>query len=318
MKVPSRDLLPRVLQGEVAAIARLLSRAEAADPECRDTLGEVYSRAGKAHVIGITGVPGSGKSTMVAVLAGHLRKLGHKIGIIAIDPSSPYSGGSIMGDRIRMSDLAGDEGVYIRSMATRGALGGMARATLDAVDVLDVAGFDYILIETVGVGQDEVEIASASHSTLVVSAPGLGDEIQAIKAGILEIADIHVVSKSDRPDARSTISDLKQMLTLGISLDSTAAWRPPVIATSSLKGEGFSDLIAALEKHKAFLAGSEAGRARSKKIAEFRMLKTAEDLLRIRFKEHSAARVGPMAERLAARQTNPYAAGEQLLEGMGA
>jgi LAO/AO transport system kinase len=318
MRVPSRDLLPRVLKGEVAAIARLLSRAEAADPECRDTLGEVYSRAGKAHVIGITGVPGSGKSTMVAVLAGHLRKLGHKIGIIAIDPSSPYSGGSIMGDRIRMSDLAGDPGVYIRSMATRGALGGMARATLDAVDVLDVAGFDYILIETVGVGQDEVEVASASHSTLVVSAPGLGDEIQAIKAGILEIADIHVVSKSDRPDARATISDLKQMLALGISLDSTAAWRPPVIATSSLKGEGFSELIAALEKHKAFLAGSEAGRARSKKIAEFRMLKTAEDLLRIRFKAHSAERARPLAERLAARQTNPYAAGEQLLEGMGA
>jgi len=194
----------------------------------------------------------------------------------------------------------------------------MARASLDAVDILDVAGFDYILIETVGVGQDEVEIASASHSTLVVSAPGLGDEIQAIKAGILEIADIHVVSKSDRSDARSTISDLKQMLAMGISLDSGGAWRPPVIATSSLKGEGFSDLIAALEKHKAFLAGSEAGRARSRKIAEFRMLKTAEDLLRIRFKEHSAERVGPLAERLAARQTNPYAAGEQLLEGMGA
>jgi len=318
MRVPSRDLLPRVLKGDVAAIARLLSRAEAADPECRDTLGEVYSRAGKAHVIGITGVPGSGKSTMVSVLAGHLRKLGHRIGIIAIDPSSPYSGGSIMGDRIRMSDLAGDEGVYIRSMATRGALGGMARATLDSVDILDVAGFDYILIETVGVGQDEVEIASASHTTLVVSAPGLGDEIQAIKAGILEIADIHVVSKSDRPDARSTISDLKQMLALGISLDSTAAWRPPVIATSSLKGEGFPDLIAALEKHKAFLASSEAGKARSRKIAEFRMLKTAEDLLRIRFKEHSAGRVGPTAERLASRQIDPYAAGEQLLEGMGA
>src|SRR5439155_1594462 len=174
-----------------AKMDELLLRAEAADPECRDTLGEVYSRAGKAHVIGITGVPGSGKSTMVSVLAGHLRKAGHKIGIIAIDPSSPYSGGSIMGDRIRMSDLAGDEGVYIRSMATRGALGGMARATLDAVDILDVAGFDYILIETVGVGQDEGEIASASHTTLVVSAPGLGDETRAIKAGILEIADIH-------------------------------------------------------------------------------------------------------------------------------
>ena len=223
-----------------------------------------------------------------------------------------------MGDRIRMSDLAGDEGVYIRSMATRGALGGMARATLDAVDILDVAGFDYILIETVGVGQDEVEIASASHTTLVVSAPGLGDEIQAIKAGILEIADIHVVSKSDRPDARSTISDLKQMLALGISLDASAAWRPPVIATSSLKREGFDELVSALEKHKAFLSSSEAGRTRSRKIAQFRMLKTAEDLLRIRFNERSAGRVAAMADRLVSRETNPYAAGEKLIEAMGA
>jgi LAO/AO transport system kinase len=317
-RVPSRDLLPRVLQGDVAAIARLLSRAEAADPECRETLGEVYARAGKSHVIGITGVPGSGKSTMVSVLAGRLRKLGHKVGIIAIDPSSPYSGGSIMGDRIRMSDLAGDEGVYIRSMATRGALGGMARATLDSVDILDVAGYDYILIETVGVGQDEVEVASASHTTLVVSAPGLGDEIQAIKAGILEIADIHVVSKSDRPDARSTISDLKQMLALGISLDSSSEWRPPVVATSSVKGEGFEELVSALEKHKAFLETSEAGRARSRKIAEFRMLKTAEDLLRIRFHEHSAGRVRALADRLVSREINPYTAGEQLIEGIGA
>ena len=317
-RISSRDLLPRVLKGDVAAIARLLSRAEAADPECRETLGEVYARAGKAHVIGITGVPGSGKSTMVSVLARRLRQAGHKVGIIAIDPSSPYSGGSIMGDRIRMSELAGDEGVYIRSMATRGALGGMARATLDSVDILDVAGFDYILIETVGVGQDEVEIASASHTTLVVSAPGLGDEIQAIKAGILEIADIHVVSKSDRPDARSTISDLKQMLTLGISLDSTTAWRPPVIATSSLKGEGFEELVSALEKHRAFLRDSEAGRVRARKIAEFRMLKTAEDLLRIRFKEHSASRVRAMADRLMSREIDPYVAGEQLIEGIGA
>jgi LAO/AO transport system kinase len=318
MKVASRDLLPRVLEGEVAAIARLLSRAEAADPECRETLDEIYARAGKSHVIGITGVPGSGKSTMVAVLARRLRDSGHKIGIIAIDPSSPYSGGSIMGDRIRMSELAGDEGVYIRSMATRGAQGGMARATLDSVDILDVAGYDHIVIETVGVGQDEVEIASASHTTLVVSAPGLGDEIQAIKAGILEIADVHVVSKSDRPDARGTISDLKQMLALGISLDAGAAWRPPVVATSSLKGEGFEELVSALEKHRAFLRDSEAGRVRSRKIAEFRMLKTAEDLLRIRFKEHSASRVRAMADRLMSREIDPYVAGEQLIEGIGA
>jgi LAO/AO transport system kinase len=194
----------------------------------------------------------------------------------------------------------------------------MARATLDAVDILDVAGFDYILIETVGVGQDEVEIANASHTTLVVSAPGLGDEIQAIKAGILEIADIHVVSKSDRPDARSTIADLKQMLALGTLLDAIGAWRPPVLATSSLKGEGFDELVAALEKHKAFLADSEAGRARSRRIAEFRMLKTAEDLLHIRFQERSKNRVRDLAERLVSRQTDPYAAGEKLIEGMGA
>src|SRR5206468_2323139 len=246
LETQGKDKLTVFKEAVAKRIHTLLSRAESADPECRETLGEVYARAGKAHVIGITGVPGSGKSTMVSVLARRLRGAGHKIGIIAIDPSSPYSGGSIMGDRIRMSELAGDEGVYIRSMATRGALGWMARATLDAVDILVVAGFDYILIETVGVGQDEVEIASASLTTLVVSAPGLGDEIQAIKAGILEIADIHVVSKSDRPDARSTISDLKQMLALGISLDASAAWRPPVIATSSLKGEGFAELESAL------------------------------------------------------------------------
>src|SRR2546421_435103 len=233
MRVPSRDLLPRVLKGEVAAIALLLSRAEAADPECRETLGEIYARAGKSHVIGITGVPGSGKSTMVAVLGRRLREAGHKVGIIAIDPSSPYSGGSIMGDRIRMSELAGDEGVYIRSMATRGALGGMARATL-------------------------------------------------------------------------------------VSIDASAAWRPPVVATSSLKSEGFEELVAALEKHKAFLEASEAGRARSRKIAEFRMLKTAEDLLRIRFHERSAGLVRGMADRLVSREISPYAAGEQLIEAMGA
>jgi LAO/AO transport system kinase len=313
--IPSSELLPRVLAGDVAAIARLLTRAEAGDPEVRPTLDQVYYQAGKAHIVGITGVPGSGKSTMVSVLAARLRKLGHKVGIVAIDPSSPYSGGSIMGDRIRMQDLAADEGVYIRSMATRGAMGGLARATLDASDILDVAGYRYILIETVGVGQDEVEIASASNTTLVVSAPGLGDEIQAIKAGILEIADVHVVSKSDRPDARSTVSDLKQMLTMGIALGA-GGWHAPVVATSSVDGTGFEELVAALERHKAFLDGTDAGRARSRKIASFRMLKTAEELLRLRFRASSAGRVAELAEGLADRRITPYAAGEQLLAGV--
>ena len=316
-RVPSEALLPRVYKGEVAAIARLLSRTEAADEECRQALAEVYQRAGNAHVVGITGVPGSGKSTMVSILAQRFRKAGHKVGIIAIDPSSPYSGGSIMGDRIRMTDLASDEGIFIRSMATRGALGGMARATLDAVDVLDVAGFDYVLIETVGVGQDEVEIAHAAHTTLVVSAPGLGDEVQAIKAGILEIADIHVVSKSDKPEAQRTVADLKSMLTLGMTMQEKPGWRPPVLPISSANGSGFDELLAALEQHKASLAASEEGARRRRKIAEFRMLKSAEELLRLRFRAHSADRVAPLAEKLAARKLSPYSAGEELLAGLG-
>jgi len=314
--VPSRELLPRVQRGEVAAIARLLTRAEKGEPEVRETLDQIYRLAGRAHVIGITGVPGSGKSTMVGVLAARLRKLGQKVGIIAIDPSSPYSGGSIMGDRIRMQDLAADEGIYIRSMATRGALGGLARATLDTVDILDVAGYGYILIETVGVGQDEVEIASASNSTLVVSAPGLGDEVQAIKAGILEIADVHVVSKCDRADARATVSDLKQMLTMGVHLGLKTNWRPPVVATSSLNGTGFDELLTVLERHKLHLDTTDAGRARRKKIASFRMLKTAEELLRLRFRAASAGRVADLAEKMADRYITPYAAGEELLVGV--
>jgi LAO/AO transport system kinase len=197
-------------------------------------------------------------------------------------------------------------------------MGGLARAALDAADILDYAGFRTILIETVGVGQDEVEIASASHTTLVVSAPGLGDEIQAIKAGVLEIADIHVVSKSDRPDARATVRDLKQMLTLGMmsSGGPKPVWRPSVVATSSIAGQGFDELVAELERHRAYLDASEAGEARRRKIAAFRMLKTAEELLRLRFRAGSAGRVAELAEVLAARRTTPYAAGEQLLAGV--
>ena len=312
-RIASRDLLPRVYEGEIAAVARLLSRAESGDEEARDALGEIYRRAGKAHVIGITGVPGSGKSTMVSVLAQRFRSAGHRVGIIAIDPSSPYSGGSIMGDRIRMQQLSSDEGIFIRSMATRGNLGGMARATLDAVDILDVAGFHYLMIETVGVGQDEVEIAHASHTTVVVSAPGLGDEIQALKAGVLEIADVHVVSKADRPDAARAIADLKGMLTLGMQADPNRSWKPPVIAVSSTERTGFEELVAALERHKAHLDESEAGSRRAREIAQFRMVKTAEELLRLRFRARTAEKIAALLPRLAARQISPYAAGEELI-----
>src|SRR3954468_3857265 len=216
--IKSSDLESRVLGRDVRAVARLLTRAESVIDEARPTLDAMFAHAGRAHVVGITGVPGSGKSTLVAKLASAVRQSGRKIAIVAVDPSSPFSGGAILGDRIRMSELGGDPGVFVRSMATRGALGGLAKGTLEAVDVLDAAGFDIVVIETVGVGQDEVDIARAAHTTVVVSAPGLGDDIQAIKAGILEIADVHVVSKSDRADANRTIADLKGMLALGLSL----------------------------------------------------------------------------------------------------
>jgi LAO/AO transport system kinase len=311
--IPSIELLPRVLAGESASVARLMSRAEAVDPECRETLARIYECAGRAHVMGITGVPGSGKSTLVAILARHLRARGQKIGIVAVDPSSPYSGGSIMGDRIRMSELAPDEGVFIRSMATRGAQGGLARATLDSVDILDAAGFTCVLIETVGVGQDEVEIAQASRTTVVVSAPGLGDEIQAIKAGILEIADIHVVSKCDRSDANRTISDLKAMLRLGMPGPTDGSWQAPVVATSSLNGTGFEELIAKLDEHQRYLSDSPAGESRKRRIAEFRVLKTAEDLLRRHFAERLVGRIDGMTDELVRRRISPYAAAEELL-----
>jgi LAO/AO transport system kinase len=308
--ISSSDLASRVEKGEVFAIARLISRAEASEPEAREAIGAIYRKAGRAHVVGVTGVPGSGKSTLVGKLVEKLRAKGLSIGIVAIDPSSPYSGGSILGDRIRMSDLALDPGVFIRSMATRGAVGGMAHAALDVVDILDVAGFDIVIVETVGVGQDEVEIAHASHTTIVVSAPGLGDEVQAIKAGILEIADIHVVSKCDRSDSNRTLADLKMMLK-----DQPARvddWRPPVVGVSSFAGLGFDELIAALERHRAGSQGA-SGEARRKAIAAFRLAKTAETLVIEKFEAILKARTPEAASWLVARADDPYAAANEIV-----
>jgi len=312
--VPSVDLISRLEAGEPAAIGRLISRAESAMPEAREALARVHKLAGRAHLVGVTGVPGSGKSTLVGKLVPKLRARGAKVGIIAIDPSSPYSGGSILGDRIRMSELALDPGVYIRSMATHGATGGMARAALEAADILDAAGFDTVILETVGVGQDEVEIVRASHTTVVVSAPGLGDEVQAIKAGILEIADIHAVSKCDRSDANRTLTDLKQMLALGLRGHDKAEWIPPVIGTSAVTGDGIEELLSAIAKHRAIAFDTEIGRQRLRSIAEFRLRKTAENLLHDRFAAASAEAAGPLADRLMRRDGDPYSLAEALLD----
>ncbi len=313
---PSLEVVTKVLDGHTRSISRLISRAEAGEAECRPTLAEIYRHTGRAHVIGITGVPGSGKSTLVRELALAGRKAGHKIGVIAIDPSSPYSGGSILGDRIRMNDLTGDPGIFIRSMATRGALGGLARASLDAVDLLDAAGFDMILLETVGVGQDEVDVVQATYTTVVVSAPGLGDDIQAIKAGILEIADIHVVSKCDRSDADKTVADLKMMLSLGVRSDATMSWQPPVVRTSAETGEGISELVATIDRHSKHLEKSGEGAIRRQRTAEMRMLKTAEDILRSRFIGRRDGVAADLLERVMARDIDPHTAALRLIAAL--
>ncbi len=305
--------MERVQTGEPAAISRLISRAEHGTPEARGALAKIYNLAGRAHVVGITGVSGSGKSTLVAKLMEKMRAKGSKVGVIAIDPSSPYSGGAILGDRIRMTEMACDPGVYIRSMATHGATGGMAHTTLDAVDILDVAGFDTVIIETVGVGQDEVEIVKASHTTIVVSAPGLGDEIQAIKAGILEIADVHVVSKCDRSDANRTIVDLKQMLMLGLASEKQD-WTIPVIGTSAVSGLGFDALIDAIEKHRKVAFETPTGRNRGLSIAQFRLRKTAENILLQRFASAFANDDALLVTRLQRRETDPYSVAIEFLE----
>jgi GTPase len=311
--VASMELLARMRGGDAVALGRLISRAEAGVEEARAALAQVYRASGRAHVVGITGVPGSGKSTLVNKLVQQVRQDGRRVAVIAIDPSSPFTGGAILGDRIRMSDLVLDPGVFIRSMATRGSTGGLARATLAAADILDAAGFDVIMIETVGVGQDEVEISRASHTTVVVSAPGLGDDVQALKAGILEIADIHVVSKCDRPDANRTVTDLKSMLALAASLVEKPAWQVPVVVTSSENGQGIAELVAAIDEHRSLQRSHPLGEQRLRYIAEYRALKTAEDLLRSRFAASRSTRLAELVEQISRRELDPFAAAETLL-----
>ena len=307
---PSLELVPRVLAGEVPAVARLISRAEALAPECREALDEIFRHAGGAHIVGITGVPGSGKSTLVRELVKTVRRSGRRVAVIAIDPTSPFSGGSILGDRIRMNEVAGDPGVYIRSMATRGSLGGLAAATLDAVDIVDAAGFDLVLIETVGVGQDEIEVVQAAHTTVVVSAPGLGDDIQAIKAGVLEIADLHVVSKCDRSDAERTITELKHMLMMGLGAE---AWQVPVLPTSAERGEGVGELVAAIDRHFGHLKSTGELQTRRERIARYRMLKAAEARLRSEFANRQDGAVGALTGKLLRLELSPHAAADELL-----
>lgn len=273
----TRTLAERVVTGEQAAVARALTRVERRSPGVDEMLAELHRHTRGAQVLGITGPPGSGKSTLVTRLTAEYRRRGRTVGIIAVDPSSAFTGGAILGDRIRMSDLAGDPGVFIRSIATRGALGGLSRAALDAIVVLDAAGKDVIVLETVGVGQAEVDVLSAAQTVAVVSVPGMGDDIQAIKAGLLEIADVHVVNKADRDGADRTVAELRE--TARLAPRAAGGWDVPVRQTIAATGDGVGELADAFDDHLAWLdrSGERAGRERRNAATRIRWM--AEELV---------------------------------------
>ncbi|MFD9858370.1 methylmalonyl Co-A mutase-associated GTPase MeaB [Streptomyces alboflavus] len=312
--VPS--LVAQAREGRPRAVARLISLVEGASPQLREVMAALAPLAGHAYVVGLTGSPGVGKSTSTSALVSAYRRAGKRVGVLAVDPSSPFSGGALLGDRVRMSDHASDPGVYIRSMATRGHLGGLAWAAPQAIRVLDAAGCDVILVETVGVGQSEVEIAAQADTSVVLLAPGMGDGIQAAKAGILEIGDVYVVNKADRDGADATARELNHMLGLGESR-SPGDWRPPIVKTVAARGEGTDELVEALEKHRAWMEerGVLASRRATRAAGEVEAI--AVTALRERIADlHGDVRLGALAERIVAGELDPYAAADSLVEGL--
>jgi len=304
------ELLERARAGDKRSIARLLSVVENDEPGASEALRVLYPRTGRAELIGITGPPGGGKSTLVNRLAGLYRERVARVAIVAVDPSSPFTGGAILGDRIRMHERFLDEGVFIRSMASRGHSGGLARATARVVNVLDALGTDVVLVETVGVGQEEVDVVGVADTVCLVTVPGLGDDIQAIKAGVLEIADVLVVNKADRPGADETARDLAQMLTLA----KDHPWKPPIVRTSAQSGEGVPQLVEAIARHRAWSAssGERERRRRAAARSEVEAL-LREALLRDLAGRVGEARLADAAARVADRTLDPYAAVDELL-----
>jgi LAO/AO transport system kinase len=307
------ELAERVLAGTITGVARAITWAESNDPRFAELFARLYPKTGRARVVGLTGSPGAGKSTLTASLARRMRAQGKRVGIIAVDPSSPFSGGAILGDRIRMQDLYTDPGVLIRSMATRGNLGGLARASADAVDILDAAGFDEILVETVGVGQDEVEVFRLAESCVVVMTPGMGDDIQAIKAGLMEVADLFVVNKADRPGAERVVQELLQMLELG----EHGAWIPPVLKTVATSGKGVDELESSLLSHREFLSGPDGATRRLARVRHRLEGIVKEGLLSgLNSLSGSGASLDAHVSRVAAREEDPLAAAGSLVAAL--
>ncbi len=317
-----QNITERLLSGDRRALARMVTLIENESPQARRYLAELHQNAGRAHIIGVTGAPGAGKSTLVTHLVREYRRRAHKIAVVAVDPSSPFSGGAILGDRIRMMELAGDPNVFIRSMASRGSLGGLSAATRDVVRAMDAAGYNPIIIETIGTGQAEVEVMRAAHTVLVVSAPGMGDEVQAIKAGILEIADIFVVSKADKPGADQTVAELAMLLSLDpqrrLHDKSKPYWRIPVLKTSAIKDQGIMQLVDAIQQHYRYLVESDmlANRIQRQVRSEVEALILHAVLLALK-DEVPEAEWQQLMEDITARERDPYSVAAELHERIG-
>jgi LAO/AO transport system kinase len=307
--------IQRARDGDTRALSRLVSLVENGSPELRSVMRALAPLSGQARVLGLTGAPGVGKSTLSSARVRAYRERGQRVGVLAIDPTSPFTGGALLGDRVRMQEHATDHGVYIRSMASRGHLGGLSWATPQAMRVLDAAGFDVVLVETVGVGQAEVEIASLADSTLVIVAPGMGDGIQAAKAGILEVGDIFVVNKSDKPGAQEAVRDLRTMIAMAER--DAGDWKPPIVSTTASADEGIADLVSKLESHWSWLEASGAGTRR-------RQLRAREEISAIALTElrrrvgvlPGDARLDELAGRVAEGKLDPYTAADELVAGI--
>ncbi|MEW6442286.1 MAG: methylmalonyl Co-A mutase-associated GTPase MeaB [bacterium] len=306
----------RARAGEVRAVARLITLLEKRDPQAIETLKEIYPHCGRAHVVGVTGPPGMGKSCLISGLIRQLRARERSVGVLAVDPTSPFSGGAILGDRVRMIEQSGDKQVFIRSMASRGAMGGLSAAVNDAVDVLDMAGKDVILVETVGAGQGEIEIARLAHTVILVLMPGCGDTLQAMKAGIMEIGDILVVNKADRPGADETVAELAAIQQFKVTEPEADCWTAPIVRTSAWTGEGLGDLEQAIEKHLRFIRERDrmAGRNRQRRTRQFL------DILTQRIRDEFMAELNAdpalkqWVRRIGDLELDPYRASDQVIE----
>jgi LAO/AO transport system kinase len=307
----------KVIAGDVRAVARLIRDIDDRVPEVRQVLKELYSHTGRAYVIGITGAPGVGKSTLVDQMVNHLRKTGKTVGVLAVDPTSPFSGGAILGDRIRMQRHSLDEGVFIRSMATRGHFGGLTQSTRSAIDVLDAMGKDYIIVETVGVGQDEVDIVKSAHTTVIVVIPGMGDDIQAIKAGILEAGDIFVINKADREGADKTAHEIRQMIDMGHKKHEEGKWKPPILKMEAVFDKGVAELLEEIQKHRQYLSEADPGLALEKKRA--RVVEELAEMIKNRLFQEVLDRLAESGDfdkavdSIVSGETDPYTACDDLL-----